>query len=45
LPQVKAETADLADQQQPGYFRKYGNMIRKGGKSPEIMLAWNKKTR
>lgn len=41
--QVKAKCTDLIDKRQPGSFRSYGSIIRKGGKIPEIMLAWNTK--
>ena len=41
--QVKAKSADLIEQRQPGSFRSYGSLVRKGGKIPDIMLAWNNK--
>ena len=39
--QVKAKSTDLVDRRQSGSFRSYGSVVRKGGKLPEIMMAWN----
>ena len=41
--QVKAKSADLIEQRQPGSFRSCGSLVRKGGMIPDIMLAWNNK--
>ena len=40
--QVKAKSTDLIDRQQPGSFKKYSNVVRKGGRITEIILTWNK---
>jgi hypothetical protein len=41
--QVKAKSTDLIDRREPGSFRSYGSVVRKGGRMPEIILAWNRK--
>jgi len=33
----------MTDQRQSEYFTNCGCTVRKGGKLPEIILAWNKK--
>ena len=41
--QVKAKFTDLKERREPGSFRSYSSIVRKGGRMPEIMLAWNRK--
>lgn len=41
--QVKAKASDLIEQFPSGSFQKFVKVVKKGGKIPEIMLAWNSK--
>ncbi|CAH1252996.1 Hypp1057 [Branchiostoma lanceolatum] len=41
--QVKAKSSDLIERREPGSFRNYSKEARKGGRIPEILLAWEKK--
>jgi len=41
--QVKAKSVDLIEKRQAGSFRSYRHLVKKGGKIPEILLAWHEK--
>ncbi|KAI8514440.1 hypothetical protein Bbelb_070310 [Branchiostoma belcheri] len=41
--QVKAKSSDLIARREAGAFRNYSKELRKGGRIPEIVLAWNRK--
>ena len=41
--QVKAKSHDLIEKRPSGSFRQYANVVKQGGRIPEIMTNWNTK--